>query len=124
MNGSGHPSAMDFLAKNLAFLLKGGEKVQAPLAEKIGVGQPTVSKWSRLHETGSASEPGFRSMSRLCQALKISMDDLAFSPKILEMWTETFPQAEVTRLAGPGHFLQEDAYERIVAALLEHLEHG
>jgi haloalkane dehalogenase len=53
-----------------------------------------------------------------------AMDDLAFSPKILDMWTETFPQAQVTRLPGAGHFLQEDAYERIVPALLEHLEHA
>lgn len=50
-----------------------------------------------------------------------AMDDLAFSPKILEMWIETFPDAGVLRLDGAGHYLQEDAHERIVPALLEHL---
>ena len=50
-----------------------------------------------------------------------AMNDLAFSPKILDMWIETFPSAKVWRLEGAGHYLQEDAYERIVPALLDHL---
>ncbi|MQA89780.1 MAG: hypothetical protein GEU90_06040 [Gemmatimonas sp.] len=44
-----------------------------------------------------------------------AMRDLAFTPAILEgAWLRTFPDADVTRLADAGHYLQEDAYERIV----------
>jgi haloalkane dehalogenase len=34
---------------------------------------------------------------------------------------EDFPDAEVTRLDDAGHYLQEDAHERIVPELLQHL---
>lgn len=49
-----------------------------------------------------------------------AMKDLAFTPDILERaWLGTFPDAEVTRLEDAGHFLQEDAHERIVPELVE-----
>lgn len=67
----------DFLAKNLAFLLKGDMNRQAQVAAKAGTTQPTISKWSKLHDTGSTSEPGFRSMAKLAAALGVSLDDLA-----------------------------------------------
>lgn len=38
-----------------------------------------------------------------------------------ELWLGTFPHAVVTRLPDAGHFVQEDAYERVVPALLNHL---
>lgn len=67
----------DYLAKNLAFLLKGDKATQTAISEKAGVGQPTISKWSRMYGSGSASEPEFRSMARLCSVLGVSLDDLA-----------------------------------------------
>lgn len=67
----------DYLAKNLAYLLKGDRATQNAIAEKTGVGQPTISKWSRMLVSGSASEPEFRSMARLCAAVGVSLDDLA-----------------------------------------------
>jgi haloalkane dehalogenase len=39
-----------------------------------------------------------------------------------EMWLRTFPGAEVVRLADAGHYLQEDAHERIVPELLRFLD--
>lgn len=52
-----------------------------------------------------------------------AMKDLAFTPDILEeAWLGTFPRAEVLRLDDAGHFLQEDAHELIVPALLEFLD--
>jgi pimeloyl-ACP methyl ester carboxylesterase len=36
----------------------------------------------------------------------------------------TFPDAVVTRLPDAGHFVQEDAYERVVPALLDHLRNS
>jgi haloalkane dehalogenase len=46
--------------------------------------------------------------------------DIAFTEEALEqLWLQTFPAAEVTRLPDAGHYLQEDAHEQIVPALLE-----
>jgi pimeloyl-ACP methyl ester carboxylesterase len=50
------------------------------------------------------------------------MKDAAFTPAVLdELWLATFPHAAVTRRPDAGHFVQEDAYERVVPALLHHL---
>jgi pimeloyl-ACP methyl ester carboxylesterase len=51
-----------------------------------------------------------------------ALKDIAFTEMVLEqLWLRTFPDAEVLRLADAGHYLQEDAHERIVPALIEHL---
>jgi pimeloyl-ACP methyl ester carboxylesterase len=51
-----------------------------------------------------------------------AMRDVAFTPQMLDnLWLRTFPTAEVTRLEDAGHFLQEDAHERIVPELLRFL---
>jgi pimeloyl-ACP methyl ester carboxylesterase len=48
-----------------------------------------------------------------------AMKDIAFLPIYLEtLWLDTFPNAEVTRLEDAGHYLQEDAHERIVPELV------
>jgi haloalkane dehalogenase len=55
-------------------------------------------------------------------AIAWAMKDIAFTPDILDQaWLGTFPDAKVMRLDDAGHYLQEDAHERIVPALLEHL---
>jgi haloalkane dehalogenase len=55
-------------------------------------------------------------------AIAWAMKDIAFTPDVLERgWLGTFPDADVMRLEEAGHYLQEDAHERIVPALLEHL---
>jgi haloalkane dehalogenase len=51
-----------------------------------------------------------------------AMKDVAFTPQVLEaLWLRTFPDAQVTRLDDAGHYLQEDAHERIVPELLDFL---
>ena len=51
-----------------------------------------------------------------------AMKDIAFTPQVLEqLWLKTFPGAEVTRLEDAGHYLQEDAHERIVPVLIDFL---
>jgi pimeloyl-ACP methyl ester carboxylesterase len=51
-----------------------------------------------------------------------AMKDIAFGHEVLDqLWLGTFPDAEVLRLPDAGHYLQEDAHERIVPALIEHL---
>jgi pimeloyl-ACP methyl ester carboxylesterase len=48
-----------------------------------------------------------------------AMKDVAFVPTYLEtLWLDTFPDASVTRLEDAGHYLQEDAHERIVPELV------
>lgn len=50
-----------------------------------------------------------------------AMKDPAFTADLLDKWLKTFPQATVVRLADAGHYLQEDAHERIVPELLSFL---
>ena len=58
-------------------------------------------------------------------AIAWAMKDLAFTEEVLErLWLQTFPGATVTRIEDAGHYLQEDAHERIVPALLEHVGRG
>ena len=52
-----------------------------------------------------------------------AMKDIAFTPKVLDrLWLRDFPNADVLRLPDAGHYLQEDAHERIVPKLLTHLD--
>ena len=49
-----------------------------------------------------------------------AMKDVAFTAEMLEgLWLRTFPDAEVMRIDDAGHYLQEDAHELIVPALVE-----
>jgi haloalkane dehalogenase len=51
-----------------------------------------------------------------------ALKDIAFTPQMLDLlWLADFPDARVLRLPNAGHYLQEDAHERIVPALLEFL---
>jgi haloalkane dehalogenase len=50
------------------------------------------------------------------------MDDPILRPSLLRRWRERFPDAEVHELEGAGHFLQEDAHERLVPILLHFLD--
>jgi haloalkane dehalogenase len=52
------------------------------------------------------------------------MRDVLFGEAVLDLWRETLPNARVTRLDDAGHFVQEDAHERVTPALLELLREG
>jgi haloalkane dehalogenase len=48
-----------------------------------------------------------------------AMRDPAFTPAMLDqLWRKTLPQAPVIEIDDAGHYLQEDAHERIVPELL------
>ncbi len=50
------------------------------------------------------------------------MKDIAFTPDMLdELWLADFPHAQVLRVAEAGHYIQEDAHEVIIPALLPFL---
>jgi pimeloyl-ACP methyl ester carboxylesterase len=54
-----------------------------------------------------------------------AMKDVAFLPSYLEqLWLADFPDAQVLRLPDAGHYLQEDAHEQIVPALIRFLQGG
>jgi haloalkane dehalogenase len=42
------------------------------------------------------------------------MKDWCFTPKFLDEWVRRFPEAEVHRFADAGHYVVEDAHERIL----------
>jgi pimeloyl-ACP methyl ester carboxylesterase len=72
-----------------------------------------------LAEVEQGLERAFRSKP---VGIAWGMKDIAFTPEMLEqLWLRTFPDATVLRLEDAGHYLQEDAHERIVPRLLEHL---
>jgi pimeloyl-ACP methyl ester carboxylesterase len=49
------------------------------------------------------------------------MRDPGFTPAVLDQWRKTLPDAPVTRLDDASHYVQEDAYERIVPQLVSFL---
>jgi haloalkane dehalogenase len=50
------------------------------------------------------------------------MLDWCFGPQFLERFIEFYPEAEVHRLEDAGHYVVEDAYERIVPLMKQFLE--
>ena len=50
------------------------------------------------------------------------MRDWCFTPKFLDRFLEFLPQAEVHRLADAGHYVVEDAHERIVPLVEDFLD--
>jgi haloalkane dehalogenase len=64
--------------------------------------------------TLAAIEAGLSQFGRHPICLLWGMRDWCFTPHYLERFIEFFPQAEVHRLADAGHYVVEDAHERIV----------
>lgn len=50
------------------------------------------------------------------------MRDFCFTPRFLADWIARFPKANVHRFEDAGHYVVEDAHERIVPAIKEFLE--
>ncbi len=76
---------------------------------------------------GAAGEIGHRTEERLDvladkPVLVVwPLGDRAFRKKTLTLWRARFPDAHVHELAGSGHYVQEDAPERVVPLLLDFL---
>ncbi|MBD0291236.1 MAG: hypothetical protein ICV74_08275, partial [Thermoleophilia bacterium] len=47
--------------------------------------------------------------------------DPAFGAETLEDWRRRFPDAEVHEIGDAGHYVQEDAHERVIPLLLDFL---
>ena len=75
----------------------------------------SVDRMNREIEAGMQ-----RHFAKLPVQISWGMKDLVLRPSYIETcWLETFPDAQVMRIEDAGHFVQEDAHERIVPALTE-----
>jgi haloalkane dehalogenase len=77
--------------------------------------QPT---WQRLAEI----EAGLKSLSHLPRLLIWGMKDWCFTPACLERLLSHWPDAEVDRYEDCGHYVVEDAFERIAPRVAEFLD--
>jgi len=77
------------------------------------------------YETLAGIEAGLSKLSNHPVCLIWGMKDWCFGPPFLARFLDFFPNAEVHRLADAGHYVVEDAYERIVPMLDEFVKkHG
>ncbi len=74
----------------------------------------------RVSDFLAGVEEGLSAFSAKPVFIAWAMKDIAFTPDLLEqLWLKTFPHAQVLKLEDAGHYLQEDAHERIIPSLLE-----
>jgi pimeloyl-ACP methyl ester carboxylesterase len=66
------------------------------------------------YETLKAIEEGLPKLAGLPKMFVWGMQDWCFSPHFLERFLEFYPDAEAHRFADCGHYVVEDAHERIV----------
>lgn len=79
----------------------------------------------------SSGHPSFATLQGIADGLKNfadrrmlicwGMQDWCFNESFLKTWIERFPNAEVERYADAGHYVLEDAHERIAPRVLEFL---
>src|SRR5262245_15351587 len=80
--------------------------------------------FSQRHPTWQlleAVEAGLASLAELPIQVIWGMRDWCFRPECLERFLKYWPQAEVHHLADCGHYVVEDAHERIVPLLKDYL---
>jgi haloalkane dehalogenase len=75
--------------------------------------------WKTLEQI----EAGLPSLADRPISLIWGMKDWCFRPQCLERFVQHWPSAEVHRLDDCGHYVVEDAHERIVPLLKQFLEH-
>jgi haloalkane dehalogenase len=81
---------------------------QVPLAPDDPVAELSAT-------TAAGLERHFRDRpARICWGMR----DILFGEQVLDQWRALLPGAPVTRLEDAGHFVQEDAHERVVPELL------
>lgn len=73
------------------------------------------------YATLSAIEEGLPRFRRAPMMLVWGMRDWCFTPHFLQRFVEIFPAAEVHRIADAGHYVVEDASERVVTLVEQFL---
>jgi haloalkane dehalogenase len=79
---------------------------------------PRHPTWQTLEQI----EAGLASLAHLPIQLIWGMRDWCFRPSCLDRFVQHWPNAEVERLADCGHYVVEDAHERIVPLVRDFLE--
>ncbi|MEA2471140.1 MAG: cis-3-alkyl-4-acyloxetan-2-one decarboxylase [Thermoleophilaceae bacterium] len=84
--------------------------------------QVPLSSDAPVAELTRETDDGLRRIFRDRPALLCwGMRDVLFGPEVLDMWRDTLPGAGMVRLDDAGHFVQEDAHERVIPELLAFL---
>jgi haloalkane dehalogenase len=78
---------------------------------------PRVSSYDEVREI-EASLPQLRDRPMV---ILWGMKDFCFTPRFLAEWTRRFPEARVHRYEDAGHYVVEDAHERILPELCDFL---
>lgn len=78
---------------------------------------PRDATWGKLQEI----ETRLPGLAHLPIQLIWGMRDWCFRPSCLERFREHWPQAEIEKLEGCGHYVVEDAHERIVPLMRDFL---
>ncbi len=85
---------------------------------------PRLIPWDERNPTweiGRRVEAGLGRLSDKPVLICWPTEDRGFRERTLAMWRERFPDAEVHEIADAGHYIQEDAHERVVPLLLDFL---
>jgi haloalkane dehalogenase len=81
-----------------------------------------LSPRHRSYATLAAIEAGLAAFRAQPVCLIWGMRDWCFTPHFLERFREFFPQAEAHRLDDAGHYVVEDAHERIVPLIRQFMQ--
>jgi haloalkane dehalogenase len=80
--------------------------------------KPSHPSWATL----KAVDDGIAQFNDRKMLICWGMKDWCFDTSFLKTWTERFPNAEVERYADAGHYVLEDAHERIAPRVLGFLK--
>ena len=79
---------------------------------------PRHPSWAKMQEIEAGLEQFKDRPMLICWGMK----DWCFNESFLKTWQEKFPNAEVMKLEDAGHYVLEDAHERIAPKILDFLK--
>ncbi len=85
---------------------------------------PRLIPWDRDNPTWPLGRHNEEGLARLAGKPVLACwpdKDLGFKEKTLALWRDRFPDAEVHVIENAGHYVQEDAHEKVVPLLLDFL---
>ena len=95
-------------------------------ATRAGVlAYPRLIAWDERHPTYPLGRRNEERLERLADKPTLvcwPLADVGFKRESLAYWRKRLPQAEFHEIADAGHYIQEDAHERIVPLLIDFLK--
>jgi pimeloyl-ACP methyl ester carboxylesterase len=80
-----------------------------------------ADRTGRVADFQDAIHRGFSALASRPVFIAWATKDVVLGPAVFDQWRRDFPGAEVLSLPDVGHFLQEDAHEQVVPALVDFL---